>query len=459
MIHIPTPTSMGVRAFLLATLLIAPAAMAKTAVEPPRFPIETIAVEGTRYVSPEILISESRLTAGGTYTEAELLEAVYRIRRLPFVLEAEMALERGSQRGQLRLVIKVEEVRRYFFGGELLFSRFSTQIALDQTFISDSSFRLAPIAGVRFSAGDYGLFFVAANTGSLQAGYTRYRLFGRQAFLNFGVVRSACCPVDVLPLGLDPTFSSLSSDAGSTTASLALGIPLSAKNQSLRLLATYRETDEGRRRTVFDPGAPADIFTHRGSTDRRLELAWISDTRDDPVLPTRGRSFTAAVELRQLDTPLDSHSAFDELSGLFVSQGVPDGSMSSRLLRASFSAERHWPLTPRQALSVKIRVASGRSRIEDLAVESLVVPEEDLNVFEGAVALRHAIAVWRPRSGGPAQELWWENTLDLGYEATSFDFGMTDPLRRFSLTTSLTFRNSWGIFRFGLAFVDVGRVT
>ncbi|MEE8526476.1 MAG: BamA/TamA family outer membrane protein [Thermoanaerobaculia bacterium] len=447
------------RALLLATLLIAPAVMAKTAVEPPRFPIESIAVEGTRYVSPEILISESRLTEGGTYTEAELLEAVYRIRRLPFVLEAEMALERGSERGQLRLVITVEEVRRYFFGGELLFSHFGTEIALNQTFTSDSSFRFAPIAGVRFSAGDYGLFFVAANGGSLQAGYTRYRLFGRQAFLNFGVVRSSCCPVDVLPLGLDPTFSSWSSEAGSTTASLALGIPLRAKNQSLRLLATYRETEEGRRRLVFDPGPPADVFTHRDSADHSLELAWVSDTRDDPVLPTRGRSLTAAVELRQLDSPLDVRRTFDETSGLFVDQGVPEGSMSSRLVRATFSAERHWPLTPRQALSVKIRVATGRSRVEDLAVESQVVPEQDLDVFEGTVSLRHAIAVWRPRAGGPAQELWWENTLDFGYEETSFDLGMAGPLRRWGLTTSLTFRNSWGIFRLGLAFVDVGRIT
>ncbi len=457
--NIQKTTSVGVRTFLLAALLITPGAQAKSTLEPPRFPIETIAVEGTRHVSQEILLSESRLTEGETYSEAELLEAVYRIRRLPFVLEADMALERGSERGQLRLVITVEEVRRYFFGGELLFSHFRNPLALDQSFPSDSSFRFRPIAGVRFSAGDFGQFFVAANSGSIQAGYTRYRLFGRQALLNFGVVRSACCPVDVPPLGLDPTFSSWSSDGASTTASLVLGVPLRAKNQSLRLQATYRETEEGRRRTVFDSDLPADVFIFRDNIDYRFELAWITDTRDDPVLPTHGRSLTTAVELRQIDSPLSERQTFDEASGQFQTLGPPEGSMRSRLLRATFSAERHWPLTPRQALSLEVRLAAGRSRVEDLAVEGSVVPEEEFDIFEGSASLRHAIAVWRPPTADSVQELWWENTVDFGYESTSFDFGTAEPLRRWRWTTGLTFRNSWGVFRLGFAFVDVGRIT
>lgn len=458
MIH-PIPPYRATRAFLLAFLLTAPAVLARTAPEPPRFPIETIAVEGNRYVSTEILISESRLKEGETYSEAELLEAVYRIRRLPFVLEAEMALERGSERGQLRLVITVEEVRRYFFGGEMLFSHFGSPLAFDQTFASDQSFRFAPLAGIRFPAGDYGLFFVAANRGSFQAGYSRYRLFGHRGYLSFGVVRSLCCPVEVLPLGLDPTFSSWSSDDGATTASLVLGVPLRARNQSLRLSASYRETEAGRRRQVFGLDTPADVFTLEDAADYSLELAWIADTRDDPVLPTRGSAFSAAAEVRQLDSPFAERQVFDNTDGVFEVAGAPGGSMSSRLVRATFSAERHWPITPRQALSLELRVAAGRSRVEDLAIENQVISEQSLDVFESTLSLRHAIAVWRPRGSGPAQELWWESSVDFGYETTSFDFGMNEPLRRFGLTTGLTFRNSWGIFRLGFAFIDVGRVT
>ena len=86
---------------------------------PPEFLIETITVESAHKISAEIVISESLLEEGSSYTESELRDARYRIVRLPFLLDAEFSLRKGSERGLYQLVITVEETRRWFFGFDL----------------------------------------------------------------------------------------------------------------------------------------------------------------------------------------------------------------------------------------------------------------------------------------------------------------------------------------------------
>jgi len=69
---------------VLVAVTLAPLARA----DEPRFLIESFSVSGTGYVSPRILIAESRLDEGREYSEAELAAAMGRIERLPFVLFA-----------------------------------------------------------------------------------------------------------------------------------------------------------------------------------------------------------------------------------------------------------------------------------------------------------------------------------------------------------------------------------
>ena len=89
---------------------------------PPTFPIERITVEGARHASPDLIVAESLLRAGQSYTETVLRQGVYRVRRLPFVRAARFSLRKGSERGSYELVITVEETHRVFFGAEAFLS-------------------------------------------------------------------------------------------------------------------------------------------------------------------------------------------------------------------------------------------------------------------------------------------------------------------------------------------------
>jgi hypothetical protein len=414
-------------------------------------------VEGAIDVPAELVLSESHLEDGRLYSEDDLHAAVDRVRRLPFILDADLALERGSERGKLRLVIAVEEVRRFFFGGEAVATRFGRDLALDEPLPQAASARVAPLAGRRFFAGRYGVFFAAVGDGpTLAAGYTRYRLFGRPALLHLELRHADDGEVTVPPLALDPTFSGWSSDGAAESGSLTLGVPLGDGGRSLRLVASLGESGDGRRRPLI--GEPDVLFRHRGARDRQLELAWISDTRDDPRFATYGSRLQVALEHRTFggDSLRDAGSDPETAAG--------GADLHSRLLRAAVTAERHWPLGDRQSLSLTVRAGVGRSRVENLplAPERSGTPSiaaRDLDVVEGSLALRHALKVWQARRGRtPTQEVYWENTLYVGHEEISPALGPSQsPLTTWSLTSALTWRSIWGVFRLGIAYIDVGR--
>jgi hypothetical protein len=102
-----------VRALLsaLVALLIAVPALAQQAT----FFIERIEVRKARRVSTSLIISETLLREGSEVTEEQLAAASARLTRLPFLLSAEFALEKGSDRGRHVLVINVEETKPFFF--------------------------------------------------------------------------------------------------------------------------------------------------------------------------------------------------------------------------------------------------------------------------------------------------------------------------------------------------------
>jgi len=88
--------------WLFVVLVLAPAAYAE-----PRFYLQAIEVRGTRHVSSGVVVAASLLETGQVYTESELRDAVRRVDRLPFVLAADLALERGRERGTYVLVLDV----------------------------------------------------------------------------------------------------------------------------------------------------------------------------------------------------------------------------------------------------------------------------------------------------------------------------------------------------------------
>ena len=78
--------------FWSIALLLLAAPPAQALEEPARFLIERITVEGPKEAAANIVRAETLLREGGTYTEAELRQAIYRVQRLPFVLDASFSL-------------------------------------------------------------------------------------------------------------------------------------------------------------------------------------------------------------------------------------------------------------------------------------------------------------------------------------------------------------------------------
>lgn len=445
--------------------------------EAPTFHIESIRVENLKRASPELIIAESLLVEGTDYDELELEQAVFRIQRLPFVLDAGFALAKGSERGRYELVITVEEIRRYFFGEDAVVTRFTNSVAFDSFLAKDLVISPGPLAGVRFFVGRYGEVFGAVAGGrGLQAGYTQYNLFDRNVYFSLGLTANGCCQVQVFPLGIDPTFSSWQNEGDLRETRITLGVPLRG-DLGVRLELLEQHSEDGERRNLLGLERPRGTLDYEDLHQRRVELALTWDSRDDPIFPSRGIDASLAVDYlwTEADLAVKEPGLFDR-NEVLLPPGedglVPD--MRSRQLRLAFELAQTWNPWPRHTLSLSARLALGRSRVQNLAILDVldcpvddfdcvgnvlrVVEQADLDLFEGYFTARHSMSLWGQRLTRERGDFRFETTLEFGYDRTSPDLGLPEnPLYRKSITASLVFRNSWGLFRGSFQIADYGR--
>jgi len=448
-------TSLVVR--WMAGLLLALCLASKTvaAQEPGGFQIESITIEGGRREATQgIVIEESRLTTGRVWTERELRAAIYRIRRLPFIVRADFALRRGSARGLYALAITVEETRPFFFSQNADVIATSAQgisAALGYGYGGGANFHNGGTAGARLFVGARNVFFASANADEgLQGGYTRYGLFGRGGSLTVSLLHSSfCCSHEVLPLALDPGAVVWSVESGDTAA-LSVVLPLTG-NQSLRGAASVSRRDAASRQGLFD-----DLFTDRPvflagerRESRRAELKWFHDTADDPLFPTQGVTVSGGIELAQQTVPVKTAGAsiFDRA----------DVESEARLLALAATARESWPLSPRQSVSVGGRLAVGRSTIDHLQLADRRILREpvDLDSVETSVEARYSASLWGFEKSRDQGDLRAEVFVRAGYETTSPSFG--GPVTQLSAGPSLVFRNGWGVFRAAFTYLDLRR--
>ena len=466
MTHVASPLRLRLRAacWLLGVLLLWPGlvlgqdagvldeqarAEVRAEAAAPRFFIETLTVEGLRRVSSSLVISEARLVAGREYSEAELHQAVNRIDRLPFILSAELALRKGTERGRYELVITVRESQRWFFGLNLRGYHFNRPLALDGSYSATSRVRIVPTVGLRTFVGSHGVLYGAyGGDAFLQAGYTQYNLFDRGMVASISLSRSLCCAVRTFSLGLDPSFSSWSLD-GSRQLDLGFGLPLSS-TESLQLSYQRTEADEGLRQEVLG-GSFLGGLDLRRPRHQRLELSWQYNTTDDNLLPHSGTELSAGLFAASLS------SAQSKFSFLTLSP-EPRPSLDADQLGITASAVRYWPLTPRQSVSLGARASFGRSRVRGLDLDGAELPAAHLTSFEANVRAGYALSLWsakkQRRTGG---DLRFETAVELAYEGISPDPGLDagTPLRRLDLSTGLVLRNRWGLYRFTFTYVDL----
>jgi hypothetical protein len=406
------------------------------------FRIETITVEGERRPATQgIVIEESRLVTGREWTERELREAIYRIRRLPFIVRADFTLRRGTARGLYALVVTVEETRPFFFARAAEFVSTSPEPvaeALGYGFGSGVNLRNAGTAGGRLFVGSRNALFASVDSNEgLGVGFTRYGLFGRGGRATLTLSSPLCCLREVLPLGLDPGLVVWSMDEAKH-ATLAIDVPL-AGNHSLRTSLSWLRGGASIRRGLLDDFSHDQFFSGHDDLERRqAEVKWFYDTADDPLFPARGVTVSAGLELSQQKSP------------------APGAETEARLLAAAATGRKSWALSPRQTVSLGGRMAAGRSRIENLVTDGRILPKAvDLDSLETSVEARYSASLWGFEKTRNLGDLRAEMFVRAGYETTSPSFG--GPVTQLSAGPALVFRNPWGVFRAAFTYLSLQR--
>ncbi len=395
-----------------------PAAAAAVAAPPaapaaePRFLIERISIAGVqRQATRAIVISQSYLKTGQSYTERELQEAVYRIKRLPFVVDAELALRKGSERGRYELVVTVEETRPLFLDYSLTGFYQARMPGLQFPGTDRVQWESGATLAARQFVGAAGFAFVAVGGGNgpsrtLQLGYTQYGLFGGNSYASL--------------LAMTELRSRL---GHSLSLQGSAGIPLSS---NVVLIASPGwATQDG-------PGSTS-------SHDWSGNLSLVYRTTDDPIIPTSG----ADVEL----------GAFGEsFQGTTDFAGIADRARGSEL-SLSLLATDYRPITRSQSVGLSLTVAAVRETETQTAGP---FPHLQTTGEQGSLTLLYTASLW----GGAATRRFGDLRLEGsgGYTVahTSAPFSLYSTAGQLSLGAGLVFRNPWGILRFNLAYL--GRV-
>lgn len=402
---------------------------------PARFLIETLTVEGAKETVARIVAAETLLEEGETYTEADLRQAVARIHRLPFVVDATFALRKGSARGAYELVIQVEPARWFFFehAAQVSWADYPQSSLIEE----DGSFDiLSGQIGARTFVGRSGVLFVSTgyrehfDTGVSQLGYTQYDLFGRGMIANVFVSSGyTCCGV------VEDRVLFESTGLERLRAGLDLVIPLS------RFHALQIDWTEQWGELDF-PFSDRDLEVDL--RQREVALRWVRDTSDDPLLPRHGSALSGGLE----------YVAGDGYT--FSSFPLRDFDVHGfESLTADLTATRHWPLTPRQSVSTGGRLYG--ERIEsDLRTALLPGDRTRLDRVGGSLSARHLFRLWTLREPGNLGDLYLETgaTWNLDHASDGLDLGglVDDESRRLELSTALIYRSQWGRLRFGFSY-------
>ena len=369
---------------------------------PPRFIIQTISVEGVaRDTTSGIVIAESRIKQGQELGEDDLRLAIRRIKRLPFVVDAEFALRRGETRGQVALVIRIEMASWYFWdvsGGASL-TRGSRARGGERNDTTVDLLAGASAVGVRRFVGAHGYAFASVDAGrTIRFGYTQFHLFGPASFLS--VV------VDANPEAGRPSYG----------VSLFGGKSL-GKSQAVRASAVYSDQNSH--------VSGDDLLDFLG------DLQWSFDTTDDPLLPTAGTSLGASVSWT-------SHRV-----GLTFNDGTPFRAEQSATTYG-VAIRRYWALSSRRSLSADLSASTLSGDAKFGTRETI-----QLSSYTARLGLDYAWDLVRSRLGQPRQDL--RLAARVGFLAEDEEFvGLGG--RCVVLGTSLVYRRPQGAIRFSLEY-------
>lgn len=165
------------------------------------FLLEKIEVRNATRVSPDIVIAESLLRARQSYRESDLRAANDRLRRLPYLVDAQFSLEKGSARGSYVLVISVVETKPFFYLVDL-----TSYHESERQYVADSDNQA--VVGYRLFVGRRGVLHGGVSTyredrpytsrySALDVGYTHYDIFGTRAFATVSLRAETSVVLDI----------------------------------------------------------------------------------------------------------------------------------------------------------------------------------------------------------------------------------------------------------------------
>ncbi len=403
--HLSSPTRRfrpASLAFGFALLLLALPATAQPETPDPaldapvRFLIETITVEGVeRPATREIVEQESGVAPGTEVDEDQLRQAIYRIRRLPFVIDADFSLQKGSERGRFELVILIESASSFF-------ADLSAGAAWNSGEISDQNGDLDwfGAVGARRFVGARGYAFGSIDRfRNLQVGYTQFHIFGSGSYLTAGV------------------GTNLEDDSAGYTLSLSAGKPLTAE-QALRFEARYSGG--------FDAGS-----------GQSASLEWLYNTTDDPLLPTRGETLSASA----------GYGASD-----FEFRFLDDTFFRSESLGWSVGtvARHYWPLASHHSIWGELAVSHRESRSESSGGFNRTVSRSSNE--SGSAGLGYAWDLIRSQVGEPRNDLRFSARASYATVTNAAENGFVP--RVLTLETGLIFRRPQGSISLTFSYID-----
>lgn len=395
---------------------------------PPRFFIEKIEVRAAKRVSPEVVISESRLRDGQEYTEADLRDASSRLSRLPFLLSAEFSLEKGSQRGRYVLVVTVNETKPFFYALDL------RPILSDISVVPDYSDRLdfadnAATLGMRWFLGRRGALHVALVTtdydhefaqdySAIALGYTQYDLFGTRAFATLNLKRV------------------IAGGEGSLSPQLVVGIPVTP-NQTVTFEVDQTRFGEETRRVS---GQSFDT----NSQQRVVGATWTYNTTNRPFIPTRGTLLSVRPRFGWNDYATYSYLTVIENPDqppIFIVQA---DTIHSRAREVKVNAAHYWELSERSSISAGVEGSLTHYRFD-----SDVLGLTANHVISTAVIGGYSYSLWdasRSKNGDSRLEL----NARIGKGSINYADLYRDPQQQVS--ASWVRRSSWGVLRLGVGY-------
>ncbi len=267
----------------------------------PQYIIEAIEIRGNTKSRGDQIISQLLLKPGSSLDQEQVELSRIRLLAKGYFKDVRMSLERGSERGRVKLVVEVEE-RNSIIIDDLFFGWSETNPFWGGVGVSDINFlgrgmvlSGAFVASARQQAYRLGMFWPSVFNSRFQAGAQALLSFGEEAALKnilSPCLDGSCSATCVALPDQDQLLPYLR--AGGM---IDLGVRLDRKHRiALEMHAEHIDADVGS--GDFCPNYPFRGYIRPGaSTYSSVTFRFERDTRDDFFLPTHGMNLVVSVEL------------------------------------------------------------------------------------------------------------------------------------------------------------------